>query len=78
MNFQLRTEARQRWGGELVAAPVHRDLDPLMRARLADNAGGLLLVASPQDGPGHGETSRASGMLLCTSWHCAEPASCSS
>jgi len=42
---------RQQKTGELVAAPVHRDLDPLMRARLADNAGGLLLVASPTGRP---------------------------
>jgi hypothetical protein len=32
---------RQQQTGELVAAPVHRDLDPMLRARLADGTGGL-------------------------------------
>lgn len=36
---------------ELLAVPVHRDLEPLLRARLADKSGGLLLVSSPTGRP---------------------------
>jgi integrase len=38
---------RQEKTGTLLDVPVHSDLAPLLRARLADPSGGLLLVASP-------------------------------
>lgn len=38
---------RQQKTGELLEVPVHGDLEPALRARLADPSGGLLLVPSP-------------------------------
>src|SRR6185437_8538815 len=48
---RLWIELRQQKTGELVAVPVHEDLAPLIRARLSDMAGGLLLVPSPTGKP---------------------------
>jgi len=50
-NGRLLIELRQQKTGELVAVPAHRDLDPLLRARMEDKTGGLLLVASPKGLP---------------------------
>ena len=38
---------RQQKTGELIEVPLHDRLAPLVRCRLADDAGGLLLVPSP-------------------------------
>ena len=38
---------RQQKTGELLDVPVHTALEPLLRARMADPSGGLLLVPSP-------------------------------
>ena len=38
---------RQQKTGELIEVPLHDQLAPLVRSRLADNSGGLLLVPSP-------------------------------
>ena len=42
---------RQQKTAELLDVPVHGSLEPLLRARLADPAGGLLLVPSPTGRP---------------------------
>lgn len=42
---------RQQKTGALVDVPVHSRLEPPLRARLADSAGGLLLVPSPTGMP---------------------------
>jgi integrase len=44
---RLMIELRQQKTETLIAVPVHRDLEALLRQRLADPAGGLLLVPSP-------------------------------
>jgi hypothetical protein len=44
---RLMIELRQQKTDTLIAVPVHRDLEALLRKRLADPAGGLLLVPSP-------------------------------
>ena len=42
---------RQRKTSELVEMPAHHTLEPLLRERLADPAGGMLLVPSPTGRP---------------------------
>jgi integrase len=44
---RLMIELRQQKTETLIAVPVHRDLEALLRERLANPAGGLLLVPSP-------------------------------
>jgi integrase len=48
---RLMIELRQQKTGTLIAIPAHRDLVALLRARLADPTGGLLLVPSPRGLP---------------------------
>jgi hypothetical protein len=44
---RLTIELRRQKTGALIAIRAHRDLVPLLPARFADPAGGLLLVSSP-------------------------------
>jgi integrase len=48
---RLMVELRQQKTGTLMAVPAHRGLVPLLKARLADPEGGLLLVPSPRGLP---------------------------
>ncbi len=47
-NGRLMIELRQQKTRALIAVRVHRDLEPLLRARIEDKTGGLLLVPSPK------------------------------
>lgn len=48
---RLMIELRQQKTGALIAVPTHRDLVPLLQARLEDKTGGMLLVPSPTGRP---------------------------
>ena len=55
---------RQQKTGELIEVPLHDRLAPLVRSRLADDSGGLLLVPSPTGSRGPTAILRAPGMLF--------------
>ena len=44
-------ELRQQKTRTLVAVPVHRELEPLLKERLSEKSGGMLLVPSPRGRP---------------------------
>ncbi len=71
---RMMIELRQQKTGTLVAVPAHRDLLPLLHARLEERSGGMLLVPSPTGRPCLRRNFSRKWTRRCVAWHCDEPA----